>query len=131
MPTVLYRRYPATPIDFVAVQKLFTETVECLAIHLSEARDAFRRDTQPELDRQLAKLSAFLESRHQQLELEFVESIEKGLASTRDYKRLKKEADQRAIQKKHDDYKTWITETMETEDNPSIRLFAVFGNFES
>jgi tRNA uridine 5-carbamoylmethylation protein Kti12 len=67
----------------------------------------------------------------EQLELEFVESISRGLASTHDYKRQKKEAEQRAIQKKHDDYKTWITETMETEDSPSIRLFAVFGNFDS
>jgi hypothetical protein len=90
-----------------------------------------RRDTQPELASQLAKLRAFLDSRTQQLELDFVESISKGLASTHDYKRQKKEADQRAIQKKHDDYKTWITETMETEDSPSIRLFAVFGNFDS
>ena len=122
---------PAKPIDSAAVEKLFPETVECLAIHLSEARDAFRRETKPELDRQLAKLKAFLDSRNEQLELDFMESISKGLASTHDFKRLKKEADQRAIQIKHDDYKTWITETMETEDSPSIRLFAVFGNFDS
>ncbi len=122
---------PSTSIDFDAVAKLFPETVECLAIHLSEARDSFRRDTRPELDRQLAKLKAFLDIRNEQLELEFAESISKGLASTHDYKRQKKEADQRAIQIKHDDYKTWITETMETEDSPSIRLFAVFGNFDS
>ncbi len=122
---------PAKPLDFAAVEKLFPETVECLAIHLSEARDAFRRDTQPELARQLAKLKAFLDTRTTQLELDFAESISKGLASTHDYKRQKKEADQRAIRKKHDDYKTWITETMETEDSPLIRLFAVFGNFDS
>lgn len=122
---------PATPIDSAAVEKLFPETVECLAIHLSEARDQFRKDTQPELDRQLAKLRAFLDSRTQQLELDFIESISKGLASTHDHKRQKKEAQQRAIQRKHDDYKSWITETMETEDSPSIRLFAVFGNFDS
>ncbi len=122
---------PSTSIDFDAVAKLFPETVECLAIHLSEARDAFRRDTKPELDRQLAKLKAFLDTRNEQLELEFAESISRGLASTHDYKRQKKEAEQRAIQKKHDDYKTWITETMETEDAPSIRLFAIFGNFDA
>lgn len=40
------------------------------------------------------------------------------------------EREQREIRKKHDDYKAWITETMETEDAPSIRLFAVFGNFD-
>ena len=122
---------PAQPIDFAAVEKLFPETVECLAIHLSEARDAFRRDTQPELQRQLAKLAAFLDSRHTQLELDFAEALSKGLASTHDYKRQQKDREQRAIQQKHDDYRTWITETMETEDSPSIRLFAVFGNFDA
>jgi superfamily II DNA or RNA helicase len=122
---------PAKPLDFSAIEKLFPETVECLAIHLSEARDSFRKETKPELDSQLAKLRAFLDSRNQQLELEFAESISKGLASTHDYKRQKKDAEQRAIQKKHDDYKSWITETMETEDSPSIRLFAVFGNFDA
>ena len=122
---------PARNIDAAAVEKLFPETVECLMIHLSEARDQFRRDTKPELDRQLAKLRAFLDSRHQQLELEFMESIAKGLASTLDYKRQKKDADQRTIQRLHDEYKSWITETMETEDSPSIRLFAVFGNFDA
>jgi superfamily II DNA or RNA helicase len=122
---------PAQPIDFAAVEKLFPETVECLAIHLSEARDAFRRDTQPELQRQLAKLAAFLDSRHTQLELDFAEALSKGLASTHDYKRQQKDREQRSIQQKHDDYRTWITETMETEDSPSIRLFAVFGNFDT
>jgi hypothetical protein len=122
---------PAQPIDFAAVEKLYPETVECLAIHLSEARDAFRRDTQPELQRQLAKLAAFLDSRHTQLELDFAEALSKGLASTHDYKRQQKDREQRAIQQKHDDYRTWITETMETEDSPSIRLFAVFGNFDT
>ena len=122
---------PARDIDAAAVEKLFPETVECLMIHFSEARDQFRRDTKPELDRQLAKLRAFLDSRHQQLALEFMESIAKGPASTQDYKRQKKEADQRTIQRLHDEYKSWITETMETEDSPSIRLFAVFGNFDA
>jgi hypothetical protein len=61
--------------------------------------------------------------------MEFTQSLEKGLASTKEYRRQKKEREQREIQRKHDEYKDWITETMETEDAPSIRLFAVFGNF--
>lgn len=122
---------PAKPIDFSSVEKLFPETVECLAIHLSEARDQFRRDTQPELQRQLAKLKDFLDSRTSQLELDFQESISKGISSSHDHKRRKMDASLRAIQRKHDDYKSWITETMETEDSPSIRLFAVFGNFDA
>lgn len=121
---------PAEEIDPTPIEALFPEAVECITIHLSEARDEFRRRTEPELQRQLDKLSAFLDSRTSQLELDFAESITKGLASTKEHRRRQKEREQRAIRKKHDDYKNWITETMETEDAPSIRLFAVFGNFE-
>jgi superfamily II DNA or RNA helicase len=121
---------PAKPIDSAGVETLFPETVECLTVHLSEARDDFRRRTEPELKRQLEKLRAFLDTRTGQLELDFMESIDKGLTSTREYRRQQKEREQREIRRQHDEYKTWITETMETEDAPSIRLFAVFGNFE-
>ena len=86
--------------------------------------------SEPELRRQLDKLKAFLDTRTGQLEFEFEESIAKGLSSTREYRRQQKEREQREIRRKHDDYKTWITETMQTEDTPSIRLFAVFGNFD-
>lgn len=118
-------------VDLSSVAALFPETVECLGIHLSEARDQFRKDTRPELERQLEKLSAFLDTRTQQLEMDFAESIDKGLASTREHRLRKKEEQQREIRRKHDEYKTWILETMETEDRPSIRLFAVFGNFDA
>jgi len=65
------------------------------------------------------------------LSLDFAEAFSKGLASTHDYKRQQKEREQRAIQQKHDDYPTWTNETMETKNSPSIRLFAVFGNFDA
>lgn len=117
-------------IDFDAVEALFPETVECLTVHLSEARDQFRQQNEPELQRQLNKLASFLNARTSQLELEFTESLEKGLASTKEHRRQKKEREQREVQRKHDEYKAWITDTMETEDSPSIRLFAVFGNFD-
>lgn len=122
---------PSGDFDATAIEALFAETVECLTVHLSEARDEFRKRTEPQLKRQLDKLSAFLDSRTQQLELEFEQSIQKGLSSTREHRKQKKEREQREIRKQHDDYKNWITETMETEDAPSIRLFAVFGNFAS
>ena len=122
---------PATPFDAASVEGLFPETVDCLTIHLSEARDDFRRRTEPELSRQLDKLKAFLDTRTGQLEFEFEESIAKGLSSTREYRRQQKEREQREIRRKHDEYKAWITETIQTEDAPSIRLFAVFGNFDT
>jgi len=118
-------------VDFTSTQALFKEAVDCLTVHLSEARDEFRKRTEPELQRQLEKLRTFLDSRNEQLEIEFTESIQKGLSSTKEHRKQQKEREQREIRKKHDDYKAWITETMETEDSPSIRLFAVFGNFDA
>jgi superfamily II DNA or RNA helicase len=122
---------PDNPIDFASVESLFPETVECLTIHLSEARDQFRAQTEPEIQRQLDKLKAFLDTRTTNLEMDFMAAVEKGLSSTKEYRKQKKEQEEREIRKKHDDYKAWITETMETEDSPSIRLFAVFGNFDA
>lgn len=122
---------PALEIDYGSVEALFSEAVDCLTVHLSEARDQFRAETEPKLQRRLDQLKAFLDTRTEQLELEFEASIEKGLSSTKDYRRQQKEKEQREIQNKHDDYKNWITETMETEDAPSIRIFAVFGNFQN
>jgi len=121
---------PAKPIAPASVEALFPAAVDSLTQRLSAARDEFRKRTEPELRRQLDKLRDFLDTRTTQLEMEFMESIDKGLSSTREYRRQQKEREQREIRRKHDDYKTWITETMETEDAPSIRLFAVFGNFD-
>jgi len=121
---------PEPDIDTDSVAALLPEAVDCLAIHLSEARDAFRTDTQPELERQLAKLRRFLDTRSEQLEMDFAQSIEKGLSSTREYRIQKKEQEQREIQELYKEYKDWITESMETEDSPSIRIFAIFGNFD-
>ena len=122
---------PEISVDARSVEALFGDTVEVLTQKLSEARDEFRQRTEPELERQLEKLRAFLDTRTEQLELDFAQSIEKGLSTTKEYRREQKEREQREIRKKHDDYKDWITETMETEDAPSIRLFAVFGNFDA
>lgn len=121
---------PEADIDYSSVEALFPEAVDHIAGKLSEARDRFRERTEPELQRQMEKLESFLQTRIQTLEFEFTESIDKGLASTKDYRRQQKEKEARAIHRKHDDYKAWIVDTMQTEDAPSIRLFAVFGNFE-
>ncbi len=122
---------PDKEIDLAAVQSLFPETVECLQIHLSEARDNFRKDTQPKIDAQLAKLRAFLDSRTHQLELDLSAKIKPGSKNKHDYLLRRKDQEQRDIQQKHDDYKAWVEDTMNTEDSPSIRLFTVLGNFNA
>ncbi|MCB1124331.1 MAG: hypothetical protein KJT03_22455, partial [Verrucomicrobiae bacterium] len=116
-------------IDSEAVQKLFRDAVDMMRVLMSEERDRFRKETEPELKKQLDKLRAFLEGRTQQLEMEL--STHNGTVTTaqQTIRRQRKERMLRQIHKVHDEYKKWIVDTMETEDAPSIRLFAVFGNF--
>lgn len=121
----------AQPLDPEPVEALFPQAVDHIAAKLSGARDEFRKRTEPELQRQLEKLKAFLSGRTGQLEWDFQQSIDKGLSSTREYRRQQMESELRQVQKQHDEYRDWITETMQTEDVPSIRLLAVFGHFES
>ena len=90
---------------------------------------AFQAETKPKLQAQLDKLTAFLDGRTQQLEMELGDN--EGRSAAQQTQRLNtKEQKLREIQKTHDDYKRWIQDTMQTEDSPSIRLFAVFGNFD-
>ena len=115
--------------NFASIQSLFPGAVDQISEKLSEARSEFIENTRPVLDRELEKLREFLDKRTEQLEFDFAKSIDKGLSSTKEYRLQKKEQERREIEKKHDDYKKWIVDTMESEDAASILLLAVFGNF--
>jgi len=118
----------STVYDFRSVESLFQEAVEVMTLIMSEARDHFRAENAPKLQDQLEKLSQFLGERTTQLEIEY-HSDSSGPQHL--IRQSAKERKLREIRKAHDDYKQWITDTMETEDAPSIRIFATFGNFES
>ena len=116
-------------IDGPALKQLFADTVDSMTVLISEARDEFNAKNEPELKAQLAKIGQFLEGRTQQLEMTFASDAATTTAQ-RSRRQTEKERQLRIAQKDHDDYKEWIEDTMTTEDSPSIRLFAVFGNFE-
>lgn len=68
----------------------------------------------PELDCQLKKLAAFRDARMQQLELAF------------EAKGIKRQAEARKVESLYTQYQQWIRDTLETDDQPSIRILALF-----
>jgi len=110
---------PQPEVDTTAIQALFPAAVDALTAELSQARDAFNKRTEPELQSQLDKLKAFRDAR--------TNSIDSKLTDPKQStNRERIQAEQRQVDRLYEDYKAWITDTMKTEDAPSIRLFAVF-----
>ena len=81
---------------------------------LRKARRDFDDLVRPELDRQLERLAAFRDARNAQLELRF-EKMEHM-----------RQAEKRKVESLYEQYKSWIRDTLETEDQPSIRVAAIF-----
>ena len=102
------------PIDASRLQPLIPETVKAVRAELTQARSEFDKSVRPELDRQLDRLSGFRKAKLEQLELRF-----EKMDHMRDAKKRK-------VENLYENYKTWIKDTMETEDNPSIRIAAIF-----
>ena len=81
---------------------------------LRKARQDFDAAVRPELDRQLARLAEFRTARTRQLEFQF------------DKMANKKNAEIRKVESLYEQYQAWIRDTLETEDQPSIRIAAIF-----
>ncbi|MCP5557691.1 MAG: DEAD/DEAH box helicase [Verrucomicrobiaceae bacterium] len=107
-----------------ALSKLVPVAVEAVRAELSRARKDFDEKNKPALDAQLARLSAFRDARCSQLEFQFEESKTRGLASTLDHRRLETERRKRSVDHLHENYVKWIRDTLQTEDNPAIRIVA-------
>ena len=105
---------PAAGDDLSALQRLVSPTVDAMREELKQARRAFDESVRPELDRQLARLVSFRDVRNEQLELRF-----KKMSHVRD-------AEKRKVADLYEQYQKWIRDTLETEDNPSIRVTAIF-----
>jgi hypothetical protein len=105
---------PAADGDFALLRQLIGPAVAAMQSEMKEARRAFDAEVRPLLDRQLARLSEFRTARTQQLEFRF-----ERLSHMR-------EAEIRKVTNLYEEYKEWIRDTLETEDQPSIRIAAIF-----
>lgn len=105
---------PATDADLSPLKQLVGPAVDAMREDLREARQEFDDLVRPELNRQLERLAAFRDARNAQLE----SRLEK-MTHVRD-------AEKRKVANLYEEYKTWIRDTLETEDQPSIRVAAIF-----
>ena len=82
-------------------------------------RQAFETENRPKLNAQLAKLEALEHKQVKQLDM-FLENSAQ-IAAIKD-KRRKDETE--AIRSRFEEYRHWIKETMNTEDQPYIQIIA-------
>jgi superfamily II DNA or RNA helicase len=105
---------PATETDLKLYQQMISPAVDAITAELRTVREKLTADMRPELESQLARLSAFRDARTLQLELSF------------DQRSQDKERERRRIGTLYEQYQRWIRDTLETEDHPSIRIVAIF-----
>ena len=86
---------------------------------MTDYRKAFEQENWPKLNAQLEKLKTLEHKHFEQLEL-FLETSEQ-LAIIKE-KRYKEEKE--AIRSRFEEYRQWIQETMNTEDQPYIQIVA-------
>jgi len=105
--------------DLTALQGLIGPAVDVMAEEMRKARRAFDESVRPELNRQLERLAAFRDARNAQLEFRFEKMVQV------------REAERRKVGSLYEQYQKWIRETLETEDQPSIRIAAIFTHVSS
>ena len=105
---------PASAGDVSDFSRFIGPAVDAMQEEIRVARQDFELGVKPELERQLARLSSFRDARNSQLELRFEKN-----EHVRD-------AEKRKVGDLYDQYKKWIRDTLETEDQPFIRIAAIF-----
>ena len=95
------------------------ELVKQTQQQMTAYRKAFEQENRPKLNAQLEKLKTLEHKHFEQLEL-FLETSEQ-LAIIKE-KRYKEEKE--AIRSRFEEYRQWIQETMNTEDQPYIQIVA-------
>jgi ERCC4-related helicase len=108
---------PGGTIDTSHCQQLLPLVVRKAGDILSQARRDWKDIYDPKLNDEVEKLDRLQAEHNRQLEFRFGESRQLS----------KKEQEQRRIEKIFDEYLTWIQDVMTTEDQPYIRVVAVFG----
>ena len=110
------------PLDVPpAIQGLVAEAIDRARAYMSEKRRAFEAQMRPRLDEELSRLEKLCQRQQQLLDLKFPEDGQ--LAGVRLNRKQKK---RRSIEKTFDEWKRWVKDTMETEDQPYLRVAAVF-----
>ncbi len=106
-------RLLATPRDAEVAGKLCATAVEAARKHMSESFAAYKKAIGPQVEEEVNKLED-LRERHKEVQLALP-----GYESVRSKK-------MNEIDHLFDHYVEWVSETLEIEDNPNIRIQAAF-----
>ena len=98
---------------------LLPQAIAAIKKQMREARDSFEKETRPKLDAQLEKLKIQENKHFEQLDL-FMQNSEQLIA----IKEKKQQQETQAIRSRFEEYRQWIKETMNTEDQPYIQVVA-------
>lgn len=103
---------------FAAAQVPLANVVQAAAKHMHECYEDYRQRINPEIDEQIDRLNA-LREKH----------MDRQLSLFSEGRRLNEA--QRHVEEMFDNYVNWVTETLEIQDKPNIRVLAVFVGAQS
>ena len=104
-------------VDVSALSRLLPTAVDRARAHFIERRNAFEEIINAKLDEEVRILDEFKARQLRQLKLDLDQSQQ-----SEQLKRHRDERARRDIQTIHDEYLTWIEETMTTEPHPWIKV---------
>ena len=108
-------RQPA--VETEALAELLPDAVEAAREHFVERRKVFEASINTVLEEEIRALDAFRDRQIRQLEFDFAQCDQ--AAAT---KRARKARTRRDIEDVHDEYLSWMEETMTTEPHPWIKV---------
>lgn len=103
-----------TPGSFARLDAVLPDAVERMTLRMRELRDAFERDNRPKLDEELRALQTLQRAQLDAQQDLFAKNARKLDDATR------------KISHRFEEHKTWVKETMKTEDVPFIQVIAGF-----
>ena len=114
------------PADTAALSRLLPAAVTRAREHFIERRNAFEKAIDAKLEDEVRALDEFRDRRLRQLELDFLQSD-----LVEQIGRHRGEQARQEVMEVHDEYVTWIEETMTTEPHPWIRVVCAITPLES
>ena len=105
------------PSDAAALSRLLPGAVGRARAHFRERRNAFEEVVNAKLDEEVRALDEFVARQRRQLELDLAESRQ-----AEPFRRRRDAQARQDIEAVHDEYVTWIEETMTTEPHPWIKV---------
>lgn len=113
---------PGHEPNLIPLNSLLPEAVAEARRWISKCRAEYQERMQPRLTAELEKLQRLRDRQHEQLELDFRDES----AAFRETRLRKKDEKARHIDRTFHEWEAWVRDSMTTEDQPYLRVAAVF-----